>query len=77
MVPCFSSEHEQYKDRRPLPRSGSVINTRQTEGLLIACFFFFFFLFPSSQSFHLPASVNTRLTDEQLRELTTGLNSIA
>ncbi len=26
MVPCFSFEHEQYKDGKPLPRSGSVIN---------------------------------------------------
>ena len=54
-----------HKDGRPVPRSASVINDTPTEGLLIAC------LLPSSQSFHLPASVNTRLTDEQLR---TGLN---
>lgn len=63
MVPCFSIYHEQDKDVGSLPRSMSVI-----EGLLIACLFF---LLPSSQSFHLPGSMNTRLTDEQLRELTT------
>lgn len=67
MVPCFFPEHEKYKDARPLPRSGPLINGRQTEGLLTD-------LFPSSLSFHLPASVNTKLINEQLRGLPTGLN---
>lgn len=36
-LPCFSSECEQDKEGRPLPRS--VINNRQNDGLLIACLF--------------------------------------
>lgn len=48
-----------------MSRSVSVI-----EGLLIACLIF---LLPSSQSSHLPGSVNTKLKDEQCKELTTDI----
>lgn len=51
---------------------GQSLKPKKTNRLIIACLVAF--LLPSSHNVHLPASLNTRIPNEQLREQTAAEN---